>query len=128
MRAGRVNGRGDYHHDSAGGNRRCTWTTKTQTELTNNGTLVGLSDGIQMDLPKQQWQFHRECGENTLAPHRGQLCCPLVAALPPPLFTFFIQEAHLLGGNRGIQKCDYVDPLGLVINCLGGGGTSWGTW
>ncbi len=44
--AGRVTGRGDCHRDSGGGNRRCVWTTKIRTESMNNGTLVGLSDGI----------------------------------------------------------------------------------
>jgi len=34
---------------------------------------------------------------------------------------------RLEGGNRGVQKCDSVDSLSLVIKCLGGGGASWGT-
>jgi hypothetical protein len=84
-------------------------------DLMNNGTLVGSRDGIQMDPPKRRWRFHRECGENTWAPHRG-------AALPPPLFTSFIWEASLVGGNCGIQKCDSVDSLSLVIKCLVGEG------
>jgi hypothetical protein len=153
-RAGRVNGRGNCHRKSGGENRRCAWTTKMRMEPTNNVTLArssdgiqmdqpkrrqqfyrecgentwaGLSDGIQMDLPKRRWQFYRECGENTWAPHRGRLCRPLVAAVPPPLFISFIRGASLVGGNCGIQKCDSIDPLSLVIKCLGGG-MSWGTW
>jgi hypothetical protein len=58
---------------------------------------------------------------------RGGLCHPLVAAVPPPLFTSDKREASLGGGNCGVQKCDSVDPLSLVIKCLGGGGTSQGT-
>jgi hypothetical protein len=60
---------------------------------------------------------------------QGRLCGPLAAAVPPPLFTSDKREESLVGGNRGVQKCDFVDPLSLVIKCLGGGGgTSQGTW
>ena len=39
------------------------------------------------------------------------------------MFIFFAREAGLVvGGNRGIQKCDSVDPLSLVIKCLEEGG------
>jgi hypothetical protein len=47
------------------------------------------------------------CIENvgdTRAPHRGGLCRTLVVAVPPPLFTSFIRDASLVGGNGGIQK------------------------
>jgi hypothetical protein len=91
-------------------------------EPMNNGTLVGLNDGIWMDPPKRQRRFYRECGENTWAPHRGRLCSPLAGAVPPLLFTSYIREASLVGGNSGMQKCDSVYPLRLVIKCLGGGG------
>jgi hypothetical protein len=50
---------------------------------------------------------------------------PQGAALPP-LFTSDKWEASLVGGNHGIQKCDSVDPLSLVIKCLGGGGSESG--
>jgi hypothetical protein len=79
-----------------------------------------------MGLPKQRRQFYGECGENTLAPYRGWLCCPLVGAVLPPLFIPFIREAHLVGGNCRIQKCESVDPLSLVIKCLGGEGQESG--
>jgi hypothetical protein len=42
-------------------------------------------------------------------------------SLPPPLFTSDKREASLVGGNLGVQKCDSIDPLSLVIKCLGGG-------
>jgi hypothetical protein len=106
---------------------------KMRMEPTNNGTLVGLRDSFQMDPPKWWQQFYRECGENSWAPAGGgfaaplwQLCRPFVAAVPPPLFTSDKREASLVGGNFGIQKSDSVDPLSLVIKCLGGGGfKSW---
>jgi hypothetical protein len=95
---------------------------KMQMEPTNNGTLVGPREGFQMG-PSKWWQrFYRECGENTWAPCRGRLCRPLAVAVPPLLFTSEKREASLAGGNRGIHKCDSVDPLSLVIKCLGGGG------
>ncbi len=55
-RAQRVSGEGDRCHDSGGGSRRCAWTTKTQTELANRGTSVGLMDGI--------WSTHLSNGVN----------------------------------------------------------------
>jgi hypothetical protein len=91
-------------------------------ELTNNGTLVGSMDGI-CEVPPNWWHwFYRECGENNLAPHRGWLQHPLVVAVPPPLFAFFVRGESLLGRNCGIQKCGSVDPLSLVNKCLGGEG------
>jgi hypothetical protein len=92
-----------------------------RTEQMNNDTLVRSREGFQMGLPKWRQQFYWECEENTWALRRGRLCCPLAAAVPPPLFTTDKREASLVGGNRGIQKCDSVDPLSLVIKCLGGG-------
>jgi hypothetical protein len=92
-----------------------------QTEPTNNGTSVGLREGFWTGPPKRQRWFYRECGENTWAPCRGRLCRPLVAAVPLPLFTSDKRVASLAGGNCRIQKCDSVDPLSLVIKCLGGG-------
>ncbi len=94
---------------------------------TNNGTLVKLREGFWMGPPKWQQQFKRKWGENPWAPHNGQLCRPLVAAVPPPLFTSDKREASLMGGNHLIQKCDSVDPLNLVIKCLGGEGMSRGS-
>ena len=96
--------------------------TKMRTEPTNNGTLVRLREGFWTGPPKRRQQFYRECGENTWAPCRGRLCRPLAAAVPPPLFPSDKREASLAGGNWGIQKCDSVDPLSLVMKCLGGGG------
>jgi hypothetical protein len=77
-----------------------------QTEPTNNGTLVGLREGFWRGAPKRRQRFYRECKENIWAPCRGQLHCPLAAAVPPPLFTSDKREASLDGGNCGIQKCD----------------------
>jgi hypothetical protein len=84
-------------------------------EPTNKGTFVGSREGFRTGPPTWQQQFYRECGENTWALCRGRLCRPLAAAVPPPLFTSDKREASLVGGNRGIQKCDSVDPLSLVI-------------
>jgi hypothetical protein len=124
--AGKENGGGDCRRNSGGGNRRQVWTTKMQTEPTNNGTLVRSREGFWTGPPKRRRQFYREYRENTWAPCRGQLCRPLAAAVPPPLFTSDKREASLAGGNFRIQKCDYVDPLSLVIRCLGGGGDESG--
>jgi hypothetical protein len=55
-----------------------------RTEATNIGTSVGSRDGFQTGPPKGQQRFYREYGENTLALCRGQLFCPLAAAVPPP--------------------------------------------
>jgi hypothetical protein len=96
------------------------------TELTNNGTSFGSSEGFWTGPPKQRQRFYRECRENTWALCRGRLCRPLAAAVPPPLFTSDKREASLVDGNHGIQKCDSVDPLSLVIKCLGGGGVQVG--
>ncbi len=63
-----------------------------------------------------------ECGGKHSAPHRGRLRRPLVATALKPLLAFFARGTRLEGGNRGVQKCDSVDPLSLVIKCLGGGG------
>ncbi len=126
-RAGKENGGGDCCRNSGGGNRRWVWTTKMQMEPTNNGTSVGLREGFWMGPPKQWQRFYRECGENTWALYRGRLRCPLAAAVPPPLFTSDKKEVSLVGGNCGMKKCDSVDPLSLVIKCLGGE-TSQGTW
>jgi hypothetical protein len=71
--------------------------TKMLTEPMNNG------DGIWTDPSKQRWQFYREYGENTWAPHRGRHCHPLAAAVLLPLFTCYIREAILVGGNCEIQ-------------------------
>jgi hypothetical protein len=50
---------------------------------------------------------------------------PLVATALKPLLIFSTRGTHLQFENRGVQKCDSVDPLSLVIKCLGeGGGTS----
>jgi hypothetical protein len=92
----------------------------------NNGTLVGSREGFRMGPPKRRQQFYRECGENTWALCRGQLCHPVAVAVPPPLFTSNKREASLAGGIHGIQKCDSVDPLSLVIKCLEGGGYELG--
>jgi hypothetical protein len=87
-------------------------------EPTNNGTLVKLREGFRMGPPKRRQRFYRECRENNWALRRGWLCRPLAAAVPLPLFTSDKREASLMGGNRGVQKCDSVDPLSLVIKCL----------
>jgi hypothetical protein len=63
-----------------------------------------------------------ECGGKHSAPHRGRLRRPLVATALKPLLIFSARGTRLEGGNRGVQKCDSVDPLSLVIKCLGGGG------
>ena len=63
-----------------------------------------------------------ECGENNWALHRGRLCRPLGVTALNPLFIFSARGTHLEGGNRGVQKCDSVDSLSLVIKCLEGGG------
>jgi hypothetical protein len=97
-------------------------------EPTKNGTSVGSREGFWTGPPKRRQRFYRECGENNWAPCRGRLCRLLVAAVPLRLFTSDKREAGLVGGNCRIQKCDSVDPLSLVIKCLGGGGTSRGTW
>jgi hypothetical protein len=96
-----------------------------RTKPTNNGTLVGL-EGFRTGPPKRRQRFYRECKENIWAPCRGRLHRPLAAAVPPPLFTSNKREASLDVGNRGIQKCDSVDTLSLVIKCLGGGGYELG--
>jgi hypothetical protein len=88
----------------------------------NIGTLVGSREGFWTGPPKWRQRFYRECKENIWAPCRGRLHRPLGAAVPPPLFTSNKREVSLDGGNRGIQKCDSIDPLSLVIKCLGGGG------
>jgi hypothetical protein len=93
---------------------------------TNNSTLGGSREGFQTGPPKQRRWSYRECRENTWALHRGRLCRPLAAAVPPPLFTSDKREASLVGGNCGVQKCDSVDPLSLVIKCLKGGGDKSG--
>jgi hypothetical protein len=93
-----------------------------RTEPTNNGTLVKSREGFQMGPPKRRQRFYRECGENTWALHGGRLRHPLATAVPPPLLTSDKRESSLVGGNRRVQKCDSVDPLSLVIKCLGGGG------
>jgi hypothetical protein len=90
-------------------------------EPTNNGTSVKSREGFWMGLPKWRQWFYRECGENR-ALCSGGLCRPLVASVPLPLFTSDKWEASLVGGNRGVQKCDSIDPLSLVIKCLGGRG------
>jgi hypothetical protein len=100
--------------------------TKMQTEPRNNGTLVGSREGFWTGPPKQWQRFYNECGENTWALCRGRLCRPLASAVPPPLFNSDKREASLVGGNCGIQKCDSVDPLSLVIKCLGEGGYELG--
>ncbi len=123
--AGKENGGGDCCHNSGGGNRKWVWTTKMQMEPTNNGTLVGSREGFWTGPPKRWQWLYRECGENTWALCRGHLCRPLAAAVPPPLFTSDKREASPVGGNRGIHKCDSIDPLSLVIKCLGGGGGVW---
>jgi hypothetical protein len=92
-----------------------------QMEPTNNGTSVGSRDGFWTGSPKWWQWFYRECRENTWALRRGWLCRPLAGAVPPPLFTSDKRDASLVGGNCGIQKCDSVDLLSLVIKCLGGG-------
>jgi hypothetical protein len=51
----------------------------------------------------------------------GGFCHSLGAAGPPPLFASFIRVASLVGGNCGIQKCNSIGPLSLVIKCLEGG-------
>ena len=51
---------------------------------------------------------------------------PLGATAINPLFIFSARGARLEGGNHGVQKCDSVDSLGLVIKCLGGGGARAG--
>ena len=43
-----------------------------------------------------------------------------------PLLAFSARGAHLEGGNCGVQKCDFLDPLSLEIKCLGGGGAQVG--
>jgi hypothetical protein len=99
--------------------------TKMQTGLMNNGTLVRLMDGIRKVSPKRwRWCYREcECGENNhWASHRGRLHCPLVAAVPPTLFTITIRRACLVGRNGGLQICDFVDPSSLVIKCIWGGG------
>ncbi len=63
-----------------------------------------------------------ECGGKHSAPHRGRLRRPLVATALKPLLAFSARGTRLAGGSRGIQKCDSVEPLSLVIKCLGGGG------
>ena len=67
-----------------------------------------------------------ECGGKHSAPHRGRLRRPLVATALKPLLIFSARGTRLLGGNRGVQKCDSVDPLSLVIKCLGEGGVRIG--
>ncbi len=62
-----------------------------------------------------------ECEGKHLAPHRGRLHRPLVATALKPLLIFSARGTRPEGGNRGVQKCDSVDPLSLVIKCLGGG-------
>jgi hypothetical protein len=120
--AGQVNGRGDCCRDSGGGNRRCAWMTETQMGLTNNDTLVGSMDDIQKIPPKWLHWFYQVYGENIWATHRGWLRRPLVEDVPPPLSALFVRRESLVGGNCGIQKCDSMYSLSLVIKCLGGEG------
>ena len=42
------------------------------------------------------------------------------------LLIFSARGTHLEGGNCGVQKCDFVNPLSLVIKCLWGGGHELG--
>ncbi len=102
------------------GQQRCGWSQQKMVPWLGRGTAFGrahLNGGNN---------FYRECRENTWALRRRLLCCPLVAAVPPPLFTSDKREASLVGGNHRMQKCDSVDPLSLVIKCLGGGGVQVG--
>jgi hypothetical protein len=122
--AGRVNGGGGCHRDSGGGNRRCAGTTKMRTEAMNNGTLVGLNDGSRTGPSKWQQRFYRECGENTWVPHRGQLCRPLVASVPVPLFTSYKREASLVCGKCGIPPGESRDPPRRIPTAQGGGDKS----
>jgi hypothetical protein len=73
-----------------------------QTRLSGGGSLIGnvgstlgLLTGGDFAAPLW-WLCHRPC-------------------------YLFDTGGSLVGGNRGIQKCDSVDPLSLVIKCLGGG-------
>jgi hypothetical protein len=61
-----------------------------------------------------------ECGENNWAPHRWRIFRTLGATALNPVFIFSARGTCLEGGNHGVQKCDSVDPLSLVIQCLGG--------
>jgi hypothetical protein len=82
-----------------------------QMEPMNKGTSVESREGFQTGPPKGRRWFYRECGENTWTLCRGQLRRPLAVAVPPPLFTSDKREGSLVGGNCGIQKCDFVIKL-----------------
>jgi len=76
-----VSGEGDRRRDSGGGSRRCAWATKTQTELANRGTSVGLMDGIRSthlsDGVRFTWNVERTIGLPTgggEAAPLGRLC------------------------------------------------------
>jgi hypothetical protein len=92
-----------------------------RTKPTNNSTSIGSREGFRMGLPRQRQRFYRECSKNTWALCRGQLHLPLAVAVPQPLFASDKREVSLVGRNCGIQQCDFVDSLSLVIKCLGGG-------
>jgi hypothetical protein len=111
--ARRVSKEGDRRRGSGGGSRRCAWATKMQTELANRGTLVGSMDGIR--------SAHLSGGEG-FTWNVGRTIGILTVTVLNPLFIFFARGTCLEGGKRGVQKCDSVDPISLVIKCLGGGG------
>jgi hypothetical protein len=87
------------HHDSGGGNGRCPWMTKMQTEPMFNCTLVGSSDDIQMNLPKRWQRFYREMWGEHLVSSQG-------VALPPPCGGCATTRVYLFhtGGKFGGWK------------------------
>ncbi len=90
---------------------------------------ISLYDVYRVDTRVQvmfKGRFCLECGGKHSAPHRGRLRRPLVATALKPLLIFSARGTRLEGGNREVQKCDSVDPLRLVIKCLGGRGHELG--
>ena len=96
----------------------------TQTELENRGTSVRSVDGIRSAHLSGGVGFAWNV-EGSIWPLTGGGCAaplwrlrrPLVATALKPLLAFFARGTRLEGGNRGVQKCDSVDPLSLVIKC-----------
>jgi hypothetical protein len=92
-----------------------------QMELVNIGTPVGSMDGIRsahlsggVDFT---WNVRRTIGLLTGA---GFSCVKT-------LIDLFCKGSASGGWKLRGKQCDSVDPLSLVIKCLGGGGTSRGT-
>ncbi len=71
---------------------------KTLMELVNRGTLVGLMDGFWSAHLSNGISFTWNVGRTIGLPSGGGKA------------AFSARGMHLEDGNRGVQKCDSVDP------------------